>query len=250
MTVMRRVCLGWALATALQAVAGEAELRVLQTGDIGVLLSVEGRLGGQPVRWLVDSGSSHNLVNLSVPARDSTPAQQQVISSAAGRLLATRVDLGTLQLAGEDVEGQTALRLDLGPVLGPMARHVDGVLGLPFLQSRRLQVDLFRRTISFDAAAAPAGGAVVVTRVLGLPVVEVELQGQRIQLLFDTGAAGAVVRLQRGLLARAGVWLAPRLVVAGTPRLQVPVADLPGTALSRALPDPVRGVLGMALLAG
>ena len=249
---------GLALALLLAAAGARAEpvpLQLQRTGDIGVLLGVEGRLGDRPMRWLIDSGSSHNLVALSVPAAESVPAQQVRLASAAGRLTGTRVDLEPLRIGAKVFEGQSALRLDLGAVLGPLAQRVDGVLGMPFLQGRRIAVDLSGRRIDFDAAAAAADAGMAIERVQGLPVLTVPLQGQPQRLLFDTGAAGGVVRLQRGglfsaLLPSVEIWLAPQLLVAGVPRRQVPVADLPGSALGRALPADVAGALGMAVLNG
>jgi PDZ domain/Aspartyl protease len=249
---------GLALVLLLAAAGAGAEpvpLQLQRTGDIGVLLGVEGRLGDRPMRWLIDSGSSHNLVALSVPAAESVPAQQLRLASAAGRLSGTRVELGPLHIGAKVFEVQSALRLDLAAVLGPLAPHVDGVLGMPFLQGRRIAVDLSGGRIDFDATAPATDAGVALERVQGMPVLTVQLQGRPQRLLFDTGAAGGVVRLQRGGLFSAlrpgvEVWLAPQLLVAGVPRQQVPVADLPGSALGRALPADVAGALGMAVLKG
>ena len=201
-TLWRR---GLALALLLAAAGARAEpvpLQLQRTGDIGVLLGVEGRLGDRRMRWLIDSGSSHNLVALSVPAAESMPAQQVRLASAAGRLTGTRVDLGPLHIGAKVFEGQSALRLDLGTVLGPLAQRVDGVLGMPFLQGRHIAVDLSGRTIDFDAAAVAADAGMAIERVQGLPVLTVVLQGRPQRLLFDTGAAGGVVRLQRAACFR------------------------------------------------
>ena len=240
-------------AMALPAAAAETALRRVATGDIGVLLVVDAMLDGRPTRWLIDTGATHNLVAPRVPASPAEPAETMPMHSAAGSLPATRVVLGDLQLGGTARRGISAWRVDLAPVLGPLAADVDGVLALPALDGRRVVVDLIAGRVDFDAGEAPEGAgaaAVPVERVRGLPVLTLDIQGQPLKLLLDTGAAGGVVRLQRGFFSRPAVWRLPRLELAGVARLQVPLADLPGGALGRALPAEVAGSLGMAVLDG
>jgi len=231
------------------ALAAPVTLLPLYSGDIGVLLTVQGTVDGRPLRWLIDSGSTHNLLGATTSAPATQPAAGATLNSAAGRLRGVQVLLPDLRIGAGRFGDQTALQLDLAPLLGPLATQVDGVLGLPFLQGRRLQVDLQQRLIDVDAAAPPDAGALPLERVQSLPVIRVDIDGTPTRLLFDTGSAGGIVRLQRRGTAMA-VALATRVDIAGTTRRQVPVADLPGTALSRALPSAVAGTLGMAALDG
>ena len=240
-------------AVAVPATAAEVVLHRVATGDIGVLLIVDALLDGRPTRWLIDSGATHNLVAPRVPASQAEPAETMPMHSSAGSLPATRVVLGDLQLGGAGRRGMNAWRVDLAPVLGPLAAEVDGVLGLPALDGHRVVIDLIAGRVDLDAGEPPDGGrdtAVAVERVRGLPVLTLDIQGQPLKLLLDTGAAGGVVRLQRGFFARPALWRVPQLDLAGVARLQVPLADLPGGALSRALPAEAAGSLGMAVLDG
>jgi hypothetical protein len=242
------VTLGLALACAAGAGAEPVPLVRVPTGDIGVLLLVEGRVGERVHRWLIDTGSSYNLVAPWVDAAEAVPAKQVRLASAAGRLVGTRVELGALRIGAQTHAMHDALRLDLAPVLGPLAARVDGVLGAPFLQGRRIGVDLQSGQIDFEAAGLAADAGVPVVRTQGLPVVGVDVQGQALQLLFDTGAAGGIVRLR--FLPRAELRLASRVTVAGVARAQVPVAELRAEMLGRALPPEATGMLGMAVLDG
>lgn len=242
-----------ALTAAASAAAAELALRRVATGDLGVLLVVDAMLDGRPMRWLVDTGATHTLVAPHLPATTAEPAETMPMRSAAGSQPATRVVLGDLQLGSAGWRGMSAWRVDLAPLLGPLATQVDGVLAVPALDGRRIVVDLVAGRIDLDAgepAEAERATAVVLERVRGLPVVTVTVQGQPLKLLLDTGAAGGVVRLQRGLFARSALWLVPQLDLAGVTRRQVPLADLPGSALGRALPAEVAGSLGMAPLDG
>lgn len=240
----------WAVVT-LPAGAGEVALQRLPTGDIGVLLRVDATLDGRPMRWLLDTGATHNLVSSRVPSTPADPAETMPMHSAAGSLPATRVVLGEVRIGDADLPGLDAWRVDLAPLLGPLAAQVDGVLGMPALDRRRIVVDLITQRVDLDAPA-PIGSerAAPLDRVRGLPVIGVVLQGQPLKLLLDTGTAGGIVRLQRGFFARPALWLAPQIDLAGVLRRQVPVADLPGSALGRALPAEVAGSLGMAVLDG
>lgn len=63
----RNALLALLCAAAVPAAAAEVALRRVATGDIGVLLIVEAMLDGQPMRWLLDTGATHNLVAPRVP---------------------------------------------------------------------------------------------------------------------------------------------------------------------------------------
>ena len=235
----------------LPALAAEVALHRLPTGDIGVLLRIDGTLDGRPMRWLIDTGASHTLVAPRVASTAAVPAETMPMHSAAGSLSATRVVLGDVRLGERRLRDVTAWRVDLTPLLGAMAEQVDGVLGIDLLDGRRIAVDLIADRLDLDAPApADADSGVALERVRGLPVVTAGVMGQPLKLVLDTGAAGGIVRLQRGFFARAALWLAPRVELAGVERLQVPLADLPGSALGRALPAEVGGSLGMAVLDG
>ncbi len=245
-----RLCAAVLTVTAVLASrAAEIELQRLPTGDIGVLICLTGTLDGRPLRWLIDTGASQNLVALRVPAVPARPAETARVSSANGALEATRVTLGRMRVGDLVIDPQTVWQVDLSPVLGPLAAQVDGVLGMPFLEGRRIEIDLQRQRIDLDAAPLDGPDGVAIERARGLPVLTLDLQGRRQRLLLDTGAAGGIVRLRRSP-GDVGVWRAPLVQVAGLPRRQVPVADLPGTALGRALPADVQGSLGMAVLDG
>lgn len=233
-----------ALTSAPPAAAGPQPLALVATGDIGVLPVVTLSVDGRPRRWLIDSGSSHVLV---APGRGAVPrdgADPVPIDSVAGRLpgRAARIALSVGAEAPGDFD---AVEVDLRPVLGPLASRVDGVLGLPFLDGRRVAFDLEAGTVDF--AAAPSPGGQPLAREGGLPVLSIDLQGRSQRLLVDTGAAGAIVRLRPAGLALHRV---QALRLDGNERREVPVIDVPLPALARGLPDGVDGVLGMALLDG
>jgi hypothetical protein len=227
--------------------AAEVELRRVPTGDIGVLLRLDGTAQDRPLRWLIDSGATHNLVAAGVPATPVAGVARVPLNTAAGRLDGVPVERAAVQVGGVSVAAMPALQLDLAPLLGPLAREFDGVLGLPFLDGRSVRLDLAGDRLDLEAPPPAAGAAV--QRVQRLPVVEVLVQGRPHRLMLDTGAAGGIVRLARWFGA-SGLALAPEVELAGTLRRQVPVADLPGTALGRALPAGVTGSLGLATLDG
>lgn len=230
--------------------AAPLSLRVVAAGDIGVLLVIDVPLGERPMRWLLDTGSSHNLVHSAVPAepRRSAPV---TVQTAAGPVTGEPVRLLDLRLGTPPVPELHALRVDLTQALGELATQVDGVLGLPFLDGRRLHVDLQALQIELDATAGPAPSRepLAIERVDGWPAVLLDLPSGPARLLIDTGAAGGVILWPPGATTL-NVRRIEALRLAGQVRAQVPAVTWPGGGLARALPRQLHGVLGMAPLDG
>ncbi len=227
--------------------ASELVIEVRNTGDIGLVLTVVGEVDGRPVRWLIDTGSTHHLVSRSVPSVSAQPNEELRVAHAGGVLRGQRVVLNAASLQGLPLGRLDALQVDLQPALGPLAQEIDGVLGAPWFAGRRVTFDLQRRQLEIDTAAAPGG--VPIEMVQGLPLVELQVGGRQEAFLVDTGAAGAVIRLRQGG-SGIDVWRAPLLMLDGQARREVPVADLAGAPLARALASRASGSIGMALLDG
>lgn len=236
------------LALAVRAApAAELVIDVRHTGDIGLVLTVAGEVDGRPVRWLVDTGSTHHLVSRSVPSVPAQPSEELRVAHAGGVLRGQRVALDTASIQGLPLGRLDALQVDLQPALGALAQEIDGVLGAPWFAGRRVTFDLQRRRLELDNAAAPGG--VPLALVQGLPLIALQVGDRQEPYLVDTGAAGAVIRLRQGG-SGIDVWRLPLLILDGQPRREVPIADLAGAPLARALATRAAGSIGMALLDG
>ena len=258
--VITAVCAALALIAATVLGTGSAAaqplnewlpLHIVRTGDIGVLLIADAQVAGRTGRWLIDTGSSQNLVSPQLAdALGLVPGESRSVATAAGVRQGAVVELPAVLAGGHSRERVAALRVDLAALAGPVAAGIDGVLGAAFFADTLLHIDLANprwQVQGKTTGAPPAGEALEMLR--GVPVVRLVLAGNPGRYVLDTGSAGGVVQLA-GARAPLRVMLAPEAQLGGRSRAQVPVARLGGTALGRALPAGVSGLAGMALLDG
>ena len=232
-------------------------LHLLRTGDLGVLLTVDAQVAGRNGRWLIDTGSSQTLVSPRfADALGLVAGESRALASVAGVLQGADVALPAVQAGRYTRERLTAVRVDVSPILGPLAPGIDGVLGTTFFTGAVLEVDMAAatwRVRAGDAAGAADAGTQApgepLELVRGVPVVGLALDGRAGRYVLDTGSAGGVVRITAGRAPlRLGRALQAQL--GGQWRAQVPVAQLGSVALGRALPAATNGFAGMALLDG
>jgi predicted aspartyl protease len=217
----RRLLLSGAAACGLAAArlafgqpAGMASvpLRLLRTGDIGALPFIEIVLGGEPTRWLVDSGATTALITPALAARLNLRRHffQAQVATAGGVQKVDRFALPALPVLGP-VADASALAIDLGDLFGPAGVQVDGLLGAPWLRGGATTFDFARGELRWSpVGAAPPPGAIVLPLRWddALPVLRLAI-GERAaeDFLFDTGNAGALVvfvHRAQTLLANAG----------------------------------------------
>lgn len=265
----------WAAVVLLLLLAGRAgaagsgvvPLQRIATGDIGGLLAIEVQLDGRPSRWLIDTGSSRHLVAPATVRRLAlAPSGRITADTAFGRIAGPEVALPSLSVGGLALAaGSVAVMLDLRLLAGAAADGIDGVLGAPWLDEASVEFDFVAWTAA--ASTAPAERCADGRRELplerrrGVPVLRVSVDGGAPeQVLFDTGNAAALVRIdgddappRRGVpLPGVPAQLARAATVELGPlrRLEVPVAHLRAPALRAALPADVAALAGVALFDG
>ena len=238
-------------------------LQVLRTGDIGGLLCVDVAQGAYAGRWLIDTGSGVNLAAPQTAERYRTSDAQRIgLHTAQGTRHGAAVELPGFAIGELPPVTLKAVEFDLVAFVGAAAENLAGVLGAPFLDSLRLELDLPNARVRFlptgTASAAASDTTAPVTlalkRVRGLPVLQVQIDDRPAEgFLFDTGHAGALVRLAGGDVGRAPppagrqMGLARRVMIGSVLREKVPVVDAADSALGRALPAGVVGSAGVAL---
>jgi hypothetical protein len=181
------------------------------------------------------------------------------VETAVGAMTGTEVLLPALQIGPWRLVDQTALRMDnLASVLGAAGEGIDGILGLPLLKGRTLDLDLRDWTLALahgaaDAACAPGTQALELDEHRGLPVISVRINsGEGESLVLDTGNPAAVVRIEATPpgASESALGLARSVSVGTLLRTQVPVVRLNAPALQRALSPRIQGLAGTALLDG
>jgi len=180
------------------------------------LIVVKGRIGNlEPLRFIVDTGSTRTMVSRKVAARFGLP---RGLASSIG--MNARVNLESAmfsetQIGPLQVINHWMLVGDLEK-LSDFGTGIDAILGLDILgRCKAIEIDYAAREIRFtspwpasgsgrESTDAPRGG--VVGGGAGVPFfVPATLQGRMIRLLVDTGVQGIVLSEDR-LLAHVGKW--------------------------------------------
>ncbi|MDH3221095.1 MAG: aspartyl protease family protein [Gammaproteobacteria bacterium] len=246
--------------------SGRVALTRLSLGEIGGWLELSIEANAKTGRWLLDTGSSHNLVSAAFAEHHDLPTRSLVSANTAfGKLQGAEVSLPTLRVGSLEQPGQTALVVDLSLVVGAVAEGLDGILGMPFFDGFELELDLRNWDIEIrkgNNGPCPKGmNALVLGQHQGLPVIDVVVNGgQAESLLLDTGNPAGLVRIiankppasAPGLVlpGPAHLNLARRVSIGEQIRLNVPVVELYSPSLKRALGKRVGGLAGTALLDG
>jgi hypothetical protein len=254
----------WSGATS--ADSGRVALTRLSPGEIGGWIQLPIEANGKTSVWLLDTGSSRNLVSREFAKTHRLATRGSVeADTATGQLQGSEVVLPTLRVGALDRPGQTAMVADLRRVVGAVADGLDGILGVPFFEGFELELDLRDWVLdmrSASNASCPAGmSPLALGQHRGLPVVDVVVnEGRAESMLLDTGNPAALVRVEASApsAAEPGIavpgpaklTLARRVRVGEQLRLNVPVMRLHAPPLKRALGAQISGLAGTALFDG
>lgn len=117
-------------------------MQLLYTGDLGGLPAVPVMMAGRKTWWLVDTGSSHNLVSPQLArALRLSPAASSEVSTIAGKQLTGYYRLPTLQIGAVELENQSAAAVGLDLVSAQDGLVIDGILGMPALNRLIVSLD-------------------------------------------------------------------------------------------------------------
>ncbi len=253
--------LAWLVAPATARGSDWVPLQLLRTADAGALLCVEVPRGTHAGRWLIDTGSTVNLAAPRTAQRWRQPDAQRIgLHTAQGVRHGVAVDLPEFGIGNLPPVTLRVVEFDLEAFVGAAADNLAGVLGAPFFETLRVELDLpnararFLQAGTAGVPVAAAGPPIVIAleRPRGLPVLQLQIDDRPAEgFLFDTGHAGALVRLAGGGHAlppdARPVHMAQRVTIGGALRAKVPVVDVSGSGLRRGLPAGVVGSAGVAL---
>jgi predicted aspartyl protease len=181
--------------------------------DQGVVI-VEGRVAGEPVRVLIDSGAQSSVIDRGLAEKLKLPltAFGPVVvafgvsgSPQLGRSAILDIDFGPTRF-----EGLRAAVLELAPISAASQRAFGLIIGQDALRTVVADLDFPGRRIAFhdpDAYTLPPGARPIPARTEGRELlVPVTVESRPMELVFDTGASGALalsrqVAEEHGLLA-------------------------------------------------
>ncbi len=139
----------------------------------------------EPLHFLVDTGASVSVLNLTTAKRLGLRLGQKARVTAVATNLTGHwpvrlsAHAGTLRLPGD------YLALDLGKLSGSCGRPVDGLIGADFFRNRVVEINYAARTLRVLASAPPADAANSVR-------LESHAQGFRVSVNVNGGGAQSV----------------------------------------------------------
>ena len=153
----------------------------------GHLITVQGSIHGRVVRLMIDTGSSHTIVNKrAVKKLRLKPRRQTVRVTAWGSTRTTQtVVLRDLRM------GPIQATL-LCPTMELSSSGVDAIIGLDLLSQRDFTIDYETKTVQFEARL-PFESAVEFEARTGSLIIPMRIEGTDIRLMLDTGAPTIVL---------------------------------------------------------
>jgi hypothetical protein len=175
-------------------------MQLLHTSDRAVLPLVPVTIADRTYWWLLDTGSSHNLIAEGLAETLNLRAvAASEMASIGGRRESTHYQLPVLEIGTLQLDKQSASALDLSHLSAP-GYVVSGILGVPALSGLQVLLDFPQRRVmlaeALPVSALPVGAAGVPFRLRGgVPAATITVDGRGADVLLDTGNATALVLL-------------------------------------------------------
>lgn len=160
-------------------------------------LYVAGRIDGQPVRLLVDTGGL-NIVTPAAAGKLGLATQGKLAARGVGE---AQMDLSiaparSLELGALTVDAPTFYVIDLGPLPQVEGVDLDGIVGYEIFRRFNVRIDYenSRLTLTEPARFTPPPDAVALPFTLDdrIPVVEAKADGVPLRLSVDTGSRASL----------------------------------------------------------
>ncbi|MDP2138618.1 MAG: aspartyl protease family protein [Candidatus Didemnitutus sp.] len=172
---------------------------------------------GRPARFIIDTGSTANLVSIDLATRlgqrDRARARRtvQVRSANGGEVSLEQVTLRRLQLAAARFERVPALVFDFGDLSAHLGVRIDGLIGFPLFHDTRLTLEYLQARLvltphsiatSFPADPTASDSPLSFNNEQGTPLIPVQMGNESFVALVDSGSDGALNLNPAGLHPR------------------------------------------------
>ncbi len=162
---------------------------------------------GQAARFIIDTGSTANLVSgdlatrLGQRDRDRVRRTVQVRSANGGEVSLEQVTLRRLQLDAARFESVPALVYDFGDLSAHLGVRIDGLIGFPLFHDTRLKLEYLQARLVLTphsiATPSPVGpeasdAPLSFNNEQGTPLVPVQMGNESFVVLVDSGSDGAL----------------------------------------------------------
>jgi len=184
-----------------QSTSTTVAMHLIHTNDRAVLPLVEVDMNGLKYWWLLDTGSSHNLIAAGLAEQLKLKAvASSEMATIGGRQMSTHYELPTVTVGGLALKQQSATATNLAHLSAP-GYVVSGILGVPAFAKLAVSLDFRQRKIvlaNTSAKTVSQGGFLSVPFSLqgGVPVARTVINGGRqADFILDTGNATSLVVL-------------------------------------------------------
>lgn len=165
-----------------------------------------------PYHFIVDTGSSVNLVSPEIAARypdlDSPPPnepQVRVRSTQGGSVLLSKTTIKKIELGKARFEYVPALVYDCSDLSDQFGMRIDGILGFPFFRNTVVTLDYPARKLvlrSHIPDSGLPGETILFNNADKTPLIEVHLGDREFAALIDSGSSVGVLLNPAGLPVR------------------------------------------------
>jgi predicted aspartyl protease len=159
----------------------------------GYVIVVKGSVAGQEkLNFLIDTGAVPSVVDQRIAKKLKLPGSAEALSVFSQNVQAHRVVLPDLTLGPIRADRLPVLVRDLAFIEAGLGVRIDAMIGLDVLARSSFSIDYQSKKIVFGAVDRSESGVAFVL-MPGYVVVQLDVQGQPLWLVVDTGAKSLVL---------------------------------------------------------
>jgi predicted aspartyl protease len=153
---------------------------------------VEGSIAGlDGLRFIIDTGACPSVIHKRLARKLRLATRPDALHVVTGSVGLECAIVPELRLGPARVNDLEVLVYDLSPIERQMGTRIDAIVGIDVLSLCNLRIDYERRRLSFQPMPTPP--AVLMDLRRGFIGVSVEVLGQNLYLMVDTGAKDVVL---------------------------------------------------------
>ena len=164
----------------------------------GYLVVVEGRIGPvKKLQFILDTGVTHSVVDQKLAATLHLPVRPAEIFNINKTARIGRTSFPDVQFGPVQAGDISMLVADLAH-FSEFATHIDALIGIDLLRLNNLTIDNISKKLLFEPVEQPASEGTIKADPVCL-IAKVDLQGEPVRLIVDTGLQGVVLYEDRVL---------------------------------------------------
>ena len=196
----------------------------------------------EPLAFVIDTGTRRTVIDLAVAAGLGLASTASSVIALGNNVLSGDAAMPSLRFGSLSLNGLRVSACDLRALEASMGVKAAGILGMDVLGRTSLTIDYRRARVTIGAFGALAHSVPLVRTAGDFGAVDVEIDGQRLRLVIDTGAAGLMLFAPHGLTASipggwvnaGGLWGSSRLATLRVRELRIATWPLQGQSVAYA----------------